>query len=69
MTYCDIKQDAQMKKQVSEQNSTPKYRVFIPTGAAGVHIHAAIKAVITYKTTDAYTNSYQFRQSEAVPEV
>jgi hypothetical protein len=54
---------------MSEQNSTSKYRVFIPTAAAGVYIHAAIKAVITYKTTDAYTNSYQFRQSEAVPEV
>jgi hypothetical protein len=49
--------------------SASKYRVFIPTGAAGVYIHAAIKAVITYKTADAYTNGYQFRQSEAVPEV
>jgi len=54
---------------VSEQTSSSKYRVFIPTGAARVYIHAAIKAVITYKTTDAYTNSYQFRQGEAVPEV
>jgi hypothetical protein len=54
---------------VSEQTSTAKYRVFTPTGATGAYIHAAIKAVITYKTTDAYANSYQFRQSEAVPEV
>lgn len=68
VAQCDIKQDTQQENKC--QNKTLlQNKVFIPIGAARVYIHVAIKAVITYKTTDAYTNSYQFRQSEAVPKV
>jgi hypothetical protein len=68
VTYCDIKQDMQHTNKCQTRTSVTNTQ-FLYLLLQYRYMNAAIKAIITYKTTDAYTNSYQFWQSEAITKV